>query len=126
MEEPDSATGATVRLGGHARVPARLGVERFPLWAWLARNVLLCAAWLIGTLATLVLTFDPFVATFPGVIGGAMLYRGIRARYRVRSFEGACPRCGGALRLAAGSRIALPHRFDCYGCHFAPELHVDG
>lgn len=115
---------ATLWLWGHKRVPVELEVERYPFVAWAGRVLGLVVGWIVATVATLVGTFDPFIACFPFVIGLGMIRRGIRGRYRVRSFAGSCPRCDSALHLAPGSRISLPHRFDCFRCHFEPELHL--
>jgi hypothetical protein len=124
MEQTETAGTATIRLSGHPPVGAELAVRRYPTWAWIGRVITFALAWVASTVVTLVLTFDPFVASFPGVLGMGLVYRGVRGRYRVDHFEGACPRCTGPLRLEPGSKIGLPHRFDCYGCHFTPELHL--
>jgi hypothetical protein len=121
------ATGpnATLRIWGHARVAARLDVDRYPFWAWVGRITLFTGVWKVGTLLTLVITFDPFVAMFPFVLGIGLIYHGVKGRYRVRQFRGVCPRCRNELELKPGSKIALPHRLDCFRCHFEPELHLE-
>jgi len=116
---------ATLRIWGHERVAARLDVERYPVWAWVARVVGHACAWIGGTLATLIFTFDPFIACFPFAIGLGLLYRAVRGRYRVCAFSGECPRCRNTLHLKSGSKIDLPHRLDCFHCHFEPELHLE-
>jgi hypothetical protein len=116
---------ATLRLWGHGRVAAELDVERYPVLTWIGRIVLFAAVWLVGTALTLIITFDPFVASFPFVLGLGLVYQGIKGRYRVRAFRGACPRCSHALDLKAGSKINLPHQLDCFNCHFEPELHLE-
>jgi hypothetical protein len=116
---------ATLRLWGHGRVAAQLDVERYPVWTWIARVGLFTCVWFVGTVLTLIVTFDPFVASFPFVLGLGLVYRGIKGRYRVRAFQGACPRCHRALDLKAGSKISLPHQLDCFNCHFEPELHLE-
>ncbi len=55
------------------------------------------------------------------VAGAYLAWRASR-RYRVRWFAGRCPRCGRDLKLPRGSRINLPYRLDCFGCHFEPQL----
>lgn len=117
-----SADGVRLVLRGHAPAEAELAAERFSVWARLLRTAGACLAWLGSTALTLVLTFDPFVASFPFVLGGAFTYRSWRGRYRVLRFRGACPRCGGDLELPPGSRIRFPHPLVCYGCHHEPEL----
>jgi hypothetical protein len=125
MQTHTSTSGnATLKLWGHGRVAAHLEVERYPLWAWMARVGVFLLIWIVGSVVTLVFTFDPFVASFPFMLGLGLVYRGIRGRYRVRSFAGACPRCSNQLELKPGSKINLPHRLDCFACHFEPELHL--
>lgn len=113
---------AVVRLRGHGAVPAHLDAARYPLWAWMARVVAFTLCWLVGSWLTLVLTFDPFVASF--VLGMGMVWRGIRGRYAVRAFQGACPRCRHPLEIRPGSKISLPFPMTCYSCHHEPELLV--
>lgn len=120
-----TAANATLRIWGHARVGARLEVERYPAWAWLSRIVLFAVGWIVGTFLTLVFTFDPFVASFPFVLVLGLVYHGIKGRYRVRAFSGECPRCKHELDLKPGSKINLPHRLDCFKCHFEPELYLE-
>lgn len=121
MEEKETAV---IRLRGHQPRAAHLEVSRYPAWAWLGRIVLFVLCWIVGTWVTLVFTFDPFVASFPFVLGLGLVYHGIRGRYQVRAFHGACPRCEGDLRLDAGSKINLPHPMVCYACHHEPELEL--
>jgi hypothetical protein len=115
---------ATIRLWGHGRVDARLVVDRYPGWAWAARIVGFSLIWTVGTIVTLIVTFDPFVACFPLVLGAGLVYRGVRGRYTVREFEGHCPRCRSTLDLPAGSKIPLPLVVPCYSCHFEPQIHL--
>lgn len=121
MEEGHNAV---VRLRGHQARNAHLEVSRYPTLAWLARIVLYLFFWIAGTWAVLVFTFDPFVASFPFVLGIGLVYHGIKGRYQVRSFRGECPRCDAELKLDAGSKINLPHPMVCYACHHEPELVV--
>jgi|GEM_PF-3720975 len=123
MQKLDAAH-ATIRLWGHPHVSAELEVERYPVWIWVGRVGLFLLWWIIGTLSTLLLTFDPFMAWFPFVLGMALVYRGIVGRYRVHAFSGVCPRCGCELKLRPGSKINLPCKLDCFSCHFEPELHL--
>jgi hypothetical protein len=118
------APNARVRLSGHESLPAWLEVERLGVVRWTSRVAVRAVLWIVSSVLTVVLTFDPFVASFPFVIGLGLVYRGIVCRYRVRAFTGACPRCRQALRVEPGSTIGVPHPVDCYGCHFQPELHV--
>lgn len=115
-------SGALIRLRGHGTAAAELRATRYPRGAWLARIFLFAMAWIVGTVLTLVLTFDPFVASFPFVLGIGLVYHGIRGRYRVEAFRGRCPRCKGELRIRPGSKISLPHPMTCYECHHEPEL----
>ncbi len=115
---------AVIHLRGHGAVPAHLEVSRYPAPAWLGRIALFLVCWLGGSWLTLAFTFDPFVACFPFVLGMALVHHGVRGRYTVLSFHGACPRCGEALTLKRGSKIGLPHPMTCYACHHEPELAV--
>lgn len=114
--------GATIRLRGHQSRPAHLDVVRYPAWAWFGRLLGLCVLWLGSTVLTLLVTFDPFVASFPFVIGLGFVYRAWNARYRVNEFRGHCPRCENELTIRPGSKIDLPHPLVCYSCHHEPEL----
>lgn len=120
------ALAAVVHLRGHVATPAHLEVSRFPRLAWLARIARYAVGWLGTTWLTLVLTFDPFVASFPFVIGLGLVYRAVRGRYRVNAFHGVCPRCATTLELEPGTKIPLPYPLVCYSCHHEPELRVAG
>ena len=123
-EDPasDPRRTAFVSLRGHGTVPAYLEVSRFSLPAWMARVLFFALCWLGGTALTLVFTFDPFVASFPFVLGMGRVYSGIRGRYRVHAFRGVCPGCREPLEIRAGSKISLPYPMNCYVCHHEPEL----
>jgi hypothetical protein len=125
MEDREAGQGnAILRLWGHGRVRVHLEVERYPTWAWCLRVILRIVAWVVVTTLTLIMTFDPFIASFPCVIGIAVIYRSVRGRYLVRSFRGSCPACAKELVIATGAKIDLPHVLTCFGCHFEPELLV--
>ena len=124
MSTMPAAVNAVVHLRGHSPTPAHLEVGRFPFLAWVGRIARYTVGWLGSSWLTLVLTFDPFVASFPFVIGGGLLYRTVRGRYRVYAFRGVCPRCSGELELKPGSKIPLPYPFVCYRCHHEPELRL--
>ena len=113
---------ARVLLGGHASRPAHLVAVRYPFWARAGRTLAYAAGWLLSTAGTLAFTFDPFVASFPFVLGISLTYRSWKGRFRVEAFRGECPRCGLELPLKPGSRIDLPHALVCYNCHHEPEL----
>lgn len=117
----NSSTGV-IRLRGYGTRQALVELHRYPAWAWIGRVLLFTAGWLGATLCILVFTFDPFIASFPFVIGLGMVYQAVRGRYRVSAFEGACPGCGCELRVKPGSKIHLPHPLVCYHCHHEPEL----
>lgn len=118
----NDACRASIRLWGHRSVPAHLSVERYPRCAWLGRIALFVLAWMVGTSGTLIVTFDPFIASFPFVLGLGMIHHAIRGRYRVNSFRGACPRCATELVVKPGSKIRLPYSLTCFHCHFEPAL----
>jgi hypothetical protein len=109
-------------LAGYGRRPARLVVTRQGRTAWMLRTAAALVAWIGGTAATLAFTFDPFVASLPGMLGGAFAFRTWRGRYAVQSFRGECPACGAALLIKPGARIGLPHKLVCYACHHEPHL----
>jgi hypothetical protein len=113
---------ARIELGGHDARPARVEVEAFTVLSRATRTVLWGMTWVGGTLATLVFTFDPFVASFPFVLGGAFTWKAFRNRFRVRAFAGECPRCLTPLTLEPGSAISLPAALVCYHCHHEPRL----
>ncbi len=119
-----NSTPARIVLRGHGSVPAELEVVKYPRARWALRTLGYLLLWLIWTLGTLLFTFDPFVASFPFVIGGAMAYRSWTGRYQILAFRGHCPRCENALTIKPGSKIDLPHPLVCYNCHHEPELVV--
>jgi hypothetical protein len=124
--DPGSAIGWIV-LPGHTDVRARVEVVRCGRFARLRRTILLSVLSLVATAVAFVITiFDPFLSSIPLLVGGASAWRSLHGHYRVRSFEGDCPRCGEAIRLAAGSRIGSPHGLVCYTCHHEPELYLQG
>jgi hypothetical protein len=118
--------GGVVRLRGYGTTPAELELHRYPFPAWVVRVLLHVLAWIVATLAILIFTFDPFIASFPFVIGLGAVYRALRGRYRVERFLAPCPSCRGTLTLKAGSKIAIPHDLVCYSCHHEPELLLTG
>jgi hypothetical protein len=124
MRIPILRPPARIHLFGHPSKPAHLEVAVYPGWARLARTIGFLLAWIVGSTLTLVFTFDPFVASFPFTIGGWLVYRSWRGRYRVHAFRGACPRCDQQLAVPPGSKIDLPYSLVCYQCHFEPELAV--
>jgi len=119
-----SITTAVIHLRGHGTTAAEVEITRYSPLVWLGRVLGYVAAWIGGTFATLVITFDPFVASFPLVIGLGYSYQAVRGRYRVDHFEGACPRCHEHIRVRPGSRIPIPHSLVCFNCHHEPELRL--
>ena len=120
--KPTLAPSARIVLFGYPSNPAHLEVIAYPGWARLVRTAGAVAVWFASTALAVVLTFDPFIASFPFAIGAWTTYRNWRGRYRVQAFHAACPRCARALEVKPGSKIDLPHSLVCYGCHFEPEL----
>lgn len=117
-------TPARIILRGHGSVPAELEVVKYPRGRWVLRTLGYVLLWLVWTLGTLLFTFDPFVASFPFVIGAALAYRSWHGRYQIRAFRGHCPRCENELTIKPGSKVNLPHPLVCYNCHHEPELVV--
>jgi hypothetical protein len=115
---------AVVHLRGHGMRPAEIQVTKYSRVAWLGRIVRYVFGWVAATLGTLVITFDPFVASFPLVIGLGLIYQTVRGRYHVHRFRGACPRCGQEIEIRAGSKIPIPYGLDCFSCHHEPELRL--
>lgn len=122
MTEGAPIPSARILLGGHTTRPAHLEAVRYPFWARTLRTLAHAVAWVGSTWLTLVFTFDPFVASFPFVLGGAFTWRSWKGRFRVAAFRGECPRCRRELELREGSKIDLPHSMTCYNCHHEPEL----
>ena len=118
------ARSARIELFGHPPRPAHLEIVVYPRWARVARTVGFVMLWVGSTALTLVLTFDPFIASFPFLIGAWLVYNSWRGKYRVQAFRGSCPRCDEELKVEPGSKIRLPHAMVCYHCHFEPELAV--
>jgi hypothetical protein len=118
------AVAARIELFGFPPTPARLTFAYFPRGRRLlraARPILIALAvsvpFLIATLGV-DLVFTPLAL----LIGAIFARKSWKAAYEVRGFEGSCPRCGQPLSLESGKPIAIPHAFDCYGCHTHPRL----
>ncbi len=122
MAEISGAPTARIVLRGHGSVPAEAEVVEYPRSVWLLRTLGYTLLWLVWTLLTLLFTFDPFIASFPFVIGLALVYKSWKGRYQVHSFRAQCPRCKHPLEIKPGSKIDLPHPMVCYTCHHEPEL----
>ncbi len=124
MSEVQTPPAARLTLGGHPTVPARVEVTFLPARGRAIRALLsLAVCW---ALMPVVFFLPPHVlwvlAAFTAGIW--LAWRSWSGEYVVRSFEGACPRCGSPLALPPGSRIGLPHRMTCYQCHHHPVLEV--
>ena len=118
-----AAVGARIVLPGHADTVARVDVREVTFGARVTRTLVLAAVWGSVTTATFLITmFDPFMTSLPALVGTMSVYRSWRGRIQVRSFVGACPRCGAEIRLKANSRVSAPHPLVCYACHHEPEL----
>lgn len=115
---------AVLYLGGHERVPVHLEITRYPGWMYVGRIAGRTLCWIGISVGTLVITFDPFVASFPFVIGMGATWRALKGRYHVHAFQGRCPRCAGDLVIRPGSKINLPFSMVCYRCHHEPELRL--
>jgi hypothetical protein len=113
---------AWVVLGGHPPRRAELEVTRQPFIAWAGKTVAFGTGWLGATIATFVLTFDPFLTALPFFMIGTLTWRSLRGRYLVRRFRGVCPRCEAPLQVEPGTAIDLPHPLVCYQCHHEPRL----
>jgi hypothetical protein len=117
------AVGARIVLPGHADTVARVGVREVAFGARVTRTLVMIAVWGSVTTAVFFITvFDPFMTSLPALVGTMAVYRSWRGRIQVRSFLGACPRCGAEIRLKANSRVSAPHPLVCYACHHEPEL----
>jgi hypothetical protein len=106
--------------------PAALDVEPQPKRRRAVRAGLIVAAALV--LMPVVFVVPPhFLWPLVALVAGLYFARKVWVgEYVVRSFEGACPRCGEALTLEPGTRIRSRERIECYGCHREPELVVAG
>jgi hypothetical protein len=124
----DAMEGATavVHLRGHGATSAEIQLTKYSLGSWVARILRYVFGWIAATLVTLVITFDPFVASFPFVIGLGFIYHTVRGRYHVHHFRGVCPRCGQEIEVRSGSKIPIPYGLDCFNCHHEPELRLIG
>ena len=117
-------SAARLSLRGHEPRPAALEVEyRSPKTRATRALLSLLGFWLLAPLVAVIPPHIPWalLAFAAGIYFAARQWTG---EYVVHRFEGACPRCGAALPLPAGSRIKLPHRMVCYQCHHEPVLEV--
>lgn len=118
------STPARTVLRSHGSLPAEVEVVKYPRTRWALRTLGYVVLWVGWTVGTLLFTFDPFVASFPFVIGAALAYRSWKGGYQIRAFQGHGPRCENELTIKPGSKIDLPHPLVCYNCHHEPELVV--
>lgn len=113
---------ARLVLPASGAAPAVLEVEPQPR----ARRAARAAAIVVGTVALAPATFlVPPHFLWPLVVLAVGFFFARRhwiGEYVVRSFEGACPRCGEALTVDAGARVRARQPLECYGCHREPEL----
>lgn len=127
MTDPTRSTPARawIVLPGHRDAAAEIVVAEQTLSARLLRTAARAAGWTAATGATFFVTmFDPFLTSIPLLVGAVSVWKSLHGRYRVHHFRGACPRCGEAMKLDPGARIAAAHRMVCYHCHHEPELLV--
>jgi hypothetical protein len=121
--EASAAVSARVVLPGHADTPARVDVDEVPFRARLLRTVVMAGVWGTISIAMFFITvFDPFMTSMPVLVGAVTVWRNWKGRFRVRSFQGRCPRCGTEIRVKPNSRVGVPHPLVCYSCHHEPQL----
>jgi hypothetical protein len=120
------APSVQLTLQAHAPRPARVQVFVRPLSQRLQPVVAVLAACAAVAVPVAAVPPAPLWCMLPLGLGLWLAHRSWTGRYIVRAFAGRCPRCGRALRLAAGTRIDLPHTLPCAGCHHAPILEADG
>jgi hypothetical protein len=124
LPTPAQAPFVRLTLSGHVPAPARVEIVRVPL---LRRGALTLASALgFWGLAVVLIVLPPHYPYFLGALafGVYFPYRFWTGKYRVRAFAGICPRCGGHLQLAPGTRIDLPLTVTCFACHFEPVLEI--
>ena len=121
MRENVQAPPVHLVLNSHPVAPARVSLVYLPLPGRLARMAAsLAFFWGIAPGVLWVPPHYPWPLLSVSV--GAYLAWLFSRPYRVRWFVGNCPRCGRALRVEPGTRIRLPVRITCFGCHFEPAL----
>lgn len=121
----DDHPTAWIVLPGHRDAPARISVVHYSRIARVYRTILYAMMWIGSSVATFLITiFDPFMTSMPFFVGAVMTYRSWRGRFRVTSFDGACPRCAKPIDLKPGSKIGSPHHLVCYNCHHEPDLYL--
>ena len=104
---------------------ARLCVEPRPGRHRRTRAALILVAALIGAPTAFLVPPHFLWPLLVLAVGAYFAHREWTGEYVVASFEGACPRCGEALEVEAGTRIRSRQRVECYGCHREPELILD-
>jgi hypothetical protein len=118
-----AAVSAHVVLPGHADTVARIDVDEVPFRARVLRTLALAGAWgSISAAMFFITVFDPFMTSMPVLVGAVTVWRNWKGRYRVRAFQGACPRCGAGIRMKPNARVGVPHPLVCYECHHEPQL----
>jgi hypothetical protein len=115
---------ARLELFGAAPRDATLDVTPRPRARRASRAALTGGATLLG--AALAGIIPPHVPWILGVMGfGAWRARAEwRGAYELHGFEGACPRCGAALKLDE-KYVTPPLVVPCYACHAQPQLRLD-
>lgn len=116
---------ARLHLAGSGTAPAEVEMVYQPRATRMVRAILvLGVSWLILPVVFFIPPHIPWVAL--AFFGGLLVaWRVWQGEFYVSSFKGACPRCGTALALRAGSRVRRTQTLECYGCHRSPELIVD-
>jgi hypothetical protein len=124
-EEKVITPPAILRLPGHESAPARAEAVFRPRSVRLTHALLsLALYWGLTPVVALIPPHLPWALTAFG-LGIYFAWANWRGEYKIRRFEGACPRCGNELEIEEGSKISLPHRMTCYNCHHEPVLYMD-
>jgi hypothetical protein len=112
----------TVSLFGFPDTPGRLEVlPRSTAWRSLRAAAFFGGGLLLAPAVGLVPPHAPWVVAALG-IGGFLGLRKWKERFTILSFQGTCPKCGGALSLAPGTPLRPIMTVPCHGCNHDSRL----
>ena len=112
----------TISLFGFPSTSARIEVlPRSTAWRGLRASAFLGGGLLLAPAVGLVPPHVPWAVAVLG-IGGFLGLRKWKERFTILSFQGVCPKCGGALSLNSGTPLRAVMTVPCDGCNHESRL----
>ncbi len=112
----------TISLFGFPSTSGRIEVlPRSTAWRGLRASAFFGGGLLLAPAVGLVPPHAPWVVAVLG-IGGFLGLRKWKERFTILSFQGVCPKCGGALSLNPGTPLRPVMTVPCDGCNHESRL----